>query len=120
LRRRQRGGWNHVAFESFRTALEYDLKFAYGTDAGVYPHGENAKQFALNVQYGQSPIEAIRGATSYAAEMLGTPDRGRIAEGLLADLVAVDGDPLEEISRLEDVRFVMKGGIVYKGAARVK
>jgi imidazolonepropionase-like amidohydrolase len=102
-------------FESFRVALEYDLKIVFGTDSGVYPHGENARQFALNVQHGQSPIEAIRGATSYAAEVLGTPDRGRIAQGLLADLIAVDGNPLEDVSRLEDVRFVMKGGVVHKG-----
>ena len=101
-------------FESFRVALDYDLKIVFGTDAGVYPHGENAKQFALNVQNGQSPIEAIRGATSVAAEVLGTPDRGRIAEGLLADLIAVDGNPLEDVSRLEAVQFVMKGGVVYK------
>jgi imidazolonepropionase-like amidohydrolase len=102
-------------FESFRVALEYDLKIVFGTDSGVYPHGENAKQFALNVQHGQSPIEAIRGATSYAAEVLGTPDRGRIAAGLLADLIAVDGDPLKDVTRLEDVQFVMKGGVVHKG-----
>jgi imidazolonepropionase-like amidohydrolase len=101
-------------FESFRVALEYDLKIVFGTDSGVYPHGENAKQFALNVKHGQSSIEAIRGATSVAAEVLGTPDRGRIAEGLLADLIAVDGNPLEDVSRLEDVQFVMKGGVVYK------
>jgi imidazolonepropionase-like amidohydrolase len=103
-------------FESFRIALEYDLEFAFGTDAGVFPHGENARQFTLNVQHGQSPIEAIRGATSYAAEVLGTPDRGRIAQGLLADLIAVDGNPLEDVSRLEDVQFVMKDGVVYKGS----
>jgi imidazolonepropionase-like amidohydrolase len=101
-------------FESFRIALEYDLKIVFGTDAGVFPHGENARQFALNVQYGQSPLEAIRGATSVAAEVLGTPDRGRIAAGLLADLIAVDGNPLEDVSRLEDVEFVMKAGVVYK------
>jgi adenine deaminase len=85
-----------------------------GVITAVYPHGENAKQFALNVKHGQSSIEAIRGATSVAAEVLGTPDRGRIAEGLLADLIAVDGNPLEDVSRLEDVQFVMKGGVVYK------
>ncbi len=103
-------------FESFRIALEYDLEIAFGTDAGVFPHGENARQFALNLQQGQSPIEAIRGATSVAAEVLGTPDRGRIAEGLLADLIAVDGNPLEDVSLLENVQFVMKGGVVYKGS----
>lgn len=102
-------------FESFRMALEYDLKIVFGTDAGVFPHGENARQFALHVENGQSALEAIRGATLVAAQVLGTPDRGRIAEGLLADLIAVDGNPLEDVSRLEDVRFVMKGGVVYKG-----
>jgi imidazolonepropionase-like amidohydrolase len=101
--------------ESFRTALKFNLKIAFGTDAGVFPHGENARQFALNVKAGQAPIEAIRGATSVAAEVLGTPDRGRIAEGLLADLIAVEGNPLEDVSRLETVSFVMKGGVVYKG-----
>ena len=101
--------------ESFRMALKLDLKIAFGTDAGVFQHGENARQFALNVKAGQAPIEAIRGATSVAAEVLGTPDRGRIAEGLLADLIAVDGNPLEDVSVLEDVSFVMKGGVVYKG-----
>jgi imidazolonepropionase-like amidohydrolase len=100
--------------ESFRIALKYDLRILFGTDAGVFPHGENARQFALNVRYGQSPIEAIRGATSYAAEALATPDRGRIAEGLLADLIAVEGNPLDDVSRLESVVFVMKGGVVYK------
>lgn len=101
--------------ESFRIALKYDLKIVFGTDAGVFPHGENARQFALNVKAGQSPIEAIRGATSLAAEVLGRPDRGRIAEGMLADLIAVDGNPLRDVSILEDVAFVMKGGVVYKG-----
>jgi imidazolonepropionase-like amidohydrolase len=101
--------------ESFRVALKYELTIVFGTDAGVFPHGENARQFALNVKAGQSPIEAIRGATSIAAEVLGTPDRGRIVEGLLADLIAVDGNPLEDVSTLENVSFVMKGGVVYKG-----
>jgi len=100
--------------ESFRIALKYDLRIVFGTDAGVFPHGENARQFALNVRYGQSPIEAIRGATSYAAEALATPDRGRIAQGLLADLIAVEGNPLDDVSRLESVAFVMKGGVIYK------
>jgi imidazolonepropionase-like amidohydrolase len=67
------------------------------------------------VKAGQSPIEAIRGATSDAADVLGTPDRGRIAVGLLADLIAVSGNPLEDVSKLEQVDFVMKGGVVYKG-----
>jgi imidazolonepropionase-like amidohydrolase len=97
----------------FRVALDSGLRIAFGTDAGVFPHGENATQFALNVEAGQSAIEAIRGATLYAADALGVEDRGRIAPGLLADLIAVRGDPLEEVSRLERVEFVMKGGVVY-------
>ena len=100
--------------ESFRRALEFDLKIVFGTDAGVYPHGENAREFAARVAAGQSPIEAIRGATVYAAELLRVDDRGRIAPGLLADLIAVAGDPLADITLLEDVKFVMKGGEVYK------
>lgn len=70
------------------------------------------------VDAGQSPIEAIRGATAYAAELLRVDDRGRIAPGLLADLIAVAGDPLMNVSLLEDVQFVMKGGEVYKTPAR--
>ncbi len=99
---------------SFQLAMKEGVKIAFGTDSGVYPHGDNGKEFAVRVKYGMSPIEAIRGATSYAAEVLGKEDRGVIAEGRLADLIAVDGDPLENISLLEDVSFVMKGGAVYK------
>jgi len=99
---------------SFQLAMKEGVKIAFGTDSGVYPHGENGKEFAVRVKYGMSPIEAIRGATSYAAEVLGKEDRGVIAEGRLADLIAVDGDPLENINVLEDVSFVMKGGAVYK------
>ncbi len=103
-----------LVLESFRRALAHDLRIVFGTDAGVYPHGENAREFRLRVAAGQSPIEAIRGATTYAAELLQVDDRGRIAPGLLADLIAVDGDPLADVSLLEDVRLVMKGGTVYK------
>ncbi len=90
------------------------LKIAFGTDSGVYPHGENAHEFAARVAAGQSPIEAIRGATVYAAELLRVDDRGRIAPGLLADLIAVAGDPLSDVTLLETVQFVMKGGEIYK------
>ena len=100
--------------ESFRRALEHGLKIVFGTDAGVYPHGENARELAARVAAGQSPIEALRGATVYAAELLRVDDRGKVAPGLLADLIAVAGDPLADISLLEDVKFVMKGGEVYK------
>jgi imidazolonepropionase-like amidohydrolase len=100
--------------ESFERALKNDLKIVFGTDSGVYPHGENAREFALQVKHGHTPIGAIRGATLYAAELLGTPDRGQIRSGMLADLIGVNGDPLKDVSVLERVTFVMKGGRVYK------
>jgi imidazolonepropionase-like amidohydrolase len=94
------------------------VKIAFGTDAGVYPHGWNAKQFAHMIRWGLTPMQAIQAATVNAADLLGWSDRvGRIAPGLYADLIAVDGDPLQDISSLERVRFVMKGGRVYKGPA---
>ena len=97
---------------SFRLALRSGVKIAFGTDAGVYPHGQNAREFAVRVKLGQSPLEAIRGATVYAAQVLGANDRGVIGKGKVADLVAVSGDPLRDIGALERVAFVMKGGVV--------
>jgi imidazolonepropionase-like amidohydrolase len=94
-------------------AIRAGVRIALGTDAPLIPH-ENAKEFAALVARGMTPIEAIRAGTVNAAELLRVPDRGRIAPGLLADLVAVSGNPLENIRVLEDVRFVMKGGQVYK------
>ena len=91
------------------------MKVAFGTDAGVYPHGENARQFAYMVKFGLTPARAIRAATSDAAELLGRPkDVGRIAPGYYADLIAVSADPLENVKALEKVGFVMKGGKVVK------
>jgi imidazolonepropionase-like amidohydrolase len=91
------------------------VKIAYGTDAGVYPHGWNGKQFAFMVRYGLTPMQAIQSATTSAADLLGWTDKvGAVVPGLYADLVAVDGDPLTDITELERVKFVMKGGIVYK------
>ena len=100
--------------ESFRRALAMQLKIAFGTDAGVYPHGDNAKEFGYQVEMGQTPIGAIRSATTVAAELLGVDDRGRIAPDRLADVIAVAGNPLENVRELEHVTFVMKGGRVYK------
>lgn len=100
--------------ESFRRSLERGLKVAFGTDAGVFPHGLNAKEFTARVRYGDAPLHAIRSATLVTAELFGTADRGRIEPGLLADLIAVAGDPLADIRLLEDVRFVMKDGVVYR------
>jgi imidazolonepropionase-like amidohydrolase len=101
--------------ESFQKAVKAGVKIAYGTDAGVYPHGWNGKQFAHMVRWGQTPMEAIKAATMNAADLLGWSDRvGSIAVGKFADIVAVDGDPLKDISEMEKVKFVMKGGVVYK------
>ncbi len=103
-----------LAVESFRRALKNGLRIAFGTDAGVFAHGDNAKEFTARVRHGDTPLHAIRSATIVNAELFGTPDRGRIEPGLLADLVAVAGNPLDDVKLLEDVRFVMKGGVVYK------
>jgi len=101
--------------ENFRRAARAGVKIAYGTDAGVYPHGWNGKQFAFMVRYGLTPMQAIQSATTSAADLLGWTDKvGAVAPGLYADLIAVDGDPLSDITELERVKFVMKGGIVYK------
>ncbi|MFK8016520.1 MAG: amidohydrolase family protein [Gammaproteobacteria bacterium] len=101
--------------ESFSLAVKMGAKVVFATDAGVYPHGDNAKQFARAVRFGMTPTQAIQSATLVSAELLGWEDRvGRIAPGFFADLVAVDGDPLDDISELEQVDFVMKGGVVYK------
>ncbi len=101
--------------ENFRKAVQAGVKMAFGTDAGVYPHGDNAKQFHYMVEYGMTPAQAIRAATSDAAELLGRAQQvGSIAPGHYADLIAVEGDPLQDVRTLENVQWVMKGGVVYK------
>ena len=103
------------AERSFRIAQKLGVKMAYGTDAAVFPHGDNARQFAYLVRWGLTPMQAIQMATSNAADLLGWSERvGSIAPGRYADLIAVSGDPLKDITELERVRFVMKGGVVYK------
>jgi imidazolonepropionase-like amidohydrolase len=103
-----------IAKESLRRAIRAGVKIAFGTDAAVFPHGENAKEFAALVDRGMSPLEAIRSATIRAADLLGVDDRGVIAAGKLADLVAVPGNPLDDIRAMERVSFVMKDGKIYK------
>jgi len=101
--------------ESFSNAAKAGLKLVFSTDAGVYPHGDNGKQFSRMVKFGMTEIQAIQAATVNSAGLLGWDDRmGQVKEGYLADMIAVDGNPLEDISELEDVDFVMKGGKVYK------
>jgi imidazolonepropionase-like amidohydrolase len=102
--------------ENFRKAHRAGVKMVYGTDAGIYPHGDNGKQFRWMVQYGMTPVQAIQAATLNAAQALGREDIGVIEAGRLADLVAVPGDPAQDVTRLEAVPFVMKGGDVVKDA----
>ncbi len=103
-----------VAKESIRRAIRAGVKIAFGTDAAVFPHGQNAREFGALVERGMTPIDAIRAATLNAADLLGVDDRGVIAPGKLADIIAVPGNPLEDIHVLERVSFVMKGGKVFK------
>lgn len=99
----------------FTQAVKMGVKLAYGTDSGVYPHGQSAKQFAYMVRYGMTPMQAIQSATIRAAELLGKDSElGSIAPGRFADLVAVDGDPLGDIRILENVAHVMKGGNIVR------
>lgn len=100
---------------NFKKAYESGVKIAFGTDSGVSAHGDNAKEFALMVDNGMPAIDAIRSATVYAADLLGESENlGSLETGKFADIVAVKGNPLEDISLLEEVNFVMKAGIVYK------
>jgi imidazolonepropionase-like amidohydrolase len=95
--------------------VQAGVKLAFGTDAGVYPHGWNGKQFAKMVEFGLTPMQAIQAATVNAADLLGWSDRvGSVQPGRYADIVAVSGNPLANIRELERVTFVMKGGVVYK------
>ena len=100
---------------SFKMANEAKLKMAFGTDSGVFPHADSGKEFAALVRYGVSEVNAMRMATINAAELLGVDDRGELVEGKRADIVAVDGNPLENIQVMESIAFVMKQGKVFKG-----
>lgn len=101
--------------ENFRKAFQAGALMGFGTDAGVYPHGDNWKQFPIMVQWGMRPIDAIRAATINAAEIMGWSDRvGSIEKDHYADIIAVDGDPLADINALGRVKLVIKGGEVYR------
>ncbi|MFZ2753869.1 MAG: amidohydrolase family protein [Lysobacteraceae bacterium] len=100
--------------ENFRRAHQAGVKMVFGTDAGIYPHGDNAKQFAVMVRYGMTPTQAIQSATINAADALGRSDIGAIETGRFADIVAVRGNPAQDVTLLEGVAFVMKGGVVVK------
>jgi imidazolonepropionase-like amidohydrolase len=99
----------------FRRALAAGIPIGFATDAAVIPHGDNAKEFEVRVRLGESPMAAIVSATSLNAEIMGWSDRvGSVEPGRFADLIAVSGDPLRDITELQRVRFVMKGGVVHR------
>jgi imidazolonepropionase-like amidohydrolase len=103
-----------LAKDSLRRAVKAGVKIAFGTDAAVIPHGSNATEFSAMVDRGMSPSAALQAATIRAAELCRTPDRGQLITGMLADIVAVPGNPLQDIRATERVRFVMKDGVMVK------
>ena len=103
-----------VMREAFRVAHRAGVRIAFGSDAGVFPHGTNAKEFRFMVDLGMTPMDAIVAATGGAAELLGWNEVGRIEKGRYADLVAVQGDPLADITRLEHPVVVIQGGRVVR------
>ena len=107
--------------ENFQKAVKAGAKMTFGTDAGVYPHGDNAKQFFYMVKFGMTPAQAIHAATSSAADLIGrAKDVGTLEAGKYADLIAVTDDPFQNIRALENVGFVMKGGAVVKDGITTK
>jgi imidazolonepropionase-like amidohydrolase len=108
-----------AARQNIAHAFASGVKVAFGTDAAVYPHGLNAHEFAVMVKLGMTPLAAIQAATINDADLLGWADKvGTIEPGKWADLVAVDGDPLTDVTTLERVKFVMKGGEVVRNEYR--
>jgi imidazolonepropionase-like amidohydrolase len=106
--------------ETFRRAVQAGVTMTFGTDAGVYPHGDNARQFAKMVEWGMTPMQAIQAATVTSARVLGPlgDGLGAIAPGKYADIIAVSGNPLADVTELERVKFVMKAGVVYRQDGR--
>lgn len=104
-----------IARKNIAHAFASGVRVGFGTDAAVYPHGLNAREFAVMVKLGLTPLQAIQAATVNDADLLGWSDKvGVIEPGHYADMIAVDGDPLQDVTKLEQVKFVMKGGVVYK------
>jgi imidazolonepropionase-like amidohydrolase len=104
-----------IMIAGFQRALAAGLPIGFATDAPVYPHGKNARELSLRVELGEGPMSAIVSATSLNAEIIGWSDRvGAVERGKFADLIAVEGNPLRDVTEVERVRFVMKGGKIYK------
>jgi imidazolonepropionase-like amidohydrolase len=105
--------------EAFKTAMKVGVKIAFGTDVGVFPHGTQAHEFKIYTDLGMTPMQAIQTATTSAAELMSWSGKvGVVAKGSYADMVAVSGDPMKDITELERVKWVMKGGKVYKDALK--
>jgi imidazolonepropionase-like amidohydrolase len=105
--------------EMFRNAVKTGVKIGLGTDAAVYPHGQNAKEFKLMVDLGMAPLEALRAGTSVDADLFGIAEKvGTLEKGKLADIVAIPGDPTTDITATERVSFVMKEGRIVKNTAQ--
>jgi imidazolonepropionase-like amidohydrolase len=102
------------ARESLEKAIRAGVRIAFGTDAGTFPHGLNAHELSVLVERGMTPLAAIRSATVDCAELLGVGDRGALEPGLLADVIAVPGDPLADVAVFEGVDFVMRGGEIVR------
>lgn len=104
-----------AARKNLAAAFRQGVPVAFGTDAAVYPHGLNGREFAVYVKLGMTPLAALQSATINAAKLMGWEDRvGAVEKGKFADLIAVAGDPLKDITEMERVQFVMKGGQVFK------
>ena len=100
--------------KAFERAYARGVKIAFGTDAGTFNHAENAKEFDYMVEFGMTPMDAIKAATVMTADLFGLKDVGTLAPGQIADLIAVEGDPLSDVKVLHVVDFVMKSGVVAK------
>ena len=98
---------------TFKAALDAGVTILSGSDVGVFPHGDNAREIEMMVAYGMRPVDALKSATSIAGKVLHM-NIGRVQQGMFADLIAVDGDPAKDIAALRRGRFVMKAGTVYK------